>query len=290
MPFYFLLLANAVVGVRMLLPRSWKLLGRVASGALGAGLFMLFGLGLYVYFRPEQHKQLSYLPDYRGTARYLSERVQPGDLIVLLEEPPQSMQVFDFYWHGNPPAPTLDGIDPRLHVQPPPQRIFWVLTHALNDPTYLEALQNASPPGHFASVGEFDRLLVLQEDNPGEVTPSLQRMADRLAQTNPKFSPSAQAIRTLEGSLLQTSGDVEAAANLYRTAGPFYLMGDEYLTTAQGFHDRGNRSAAWREAIMSLFVEPYRPKVHAFLAQLLQEEGLSPQSELERQVAEQLGR
>ncbi|MEA2573437.1 MAG: mannosyltransferase [Chloroflexia bacterium] len=288
MPFYFLLLANAVVGARTLLPR--RLVGRATSGAFGAGLLMLFGVGLYVYFSPEQHKQLSFLPDYRGAARYLSERAQPGDLIVLLEEPPQSMQVFDFYWHGNPPAPTFNALDPRIHTQPGPRSIYWVLTYQLNDPAYLAALQNASPPANFASTGEFDRLLVLQENSPGEVMPGLQHMAARMAQANPAFSPSLQALHTLQGSLLQASGDTEAAANLYRAAGPFYLLGDEYLTTAQGFHDRGDRTAAWRETIMSLFVEPYRPQVHTFLAQLLQEEGLSSQSESERQVAEQLGR
>ncbi|MDQ3705576.1 MAG: glycosyltransferase family 39 protein [Chloroflexota bacterium] len=290
MPFYFLLLANAVVGARTLLPANWKAAGRAASGALGAGLLMLFGLGLYVYFSPEQHKQLSFLPDYRGAARYLSERAQPGDLIVLLEEPPQSMQVFDFYWHGSPPAPSMAAIDPRVHAQPAPRSIYWVVTYALNDPAYLEALRNASPRAQFASVGEFHRLLVLQENSPGEVTPSLQRMAARMSQANPPFSPSLQSLHTLQGSLLQASGDTEAAANVYRTAGPFYLIGEEYLTTARGFHARGDRRAAWREAIMSLFVEPYRPQTHTFLAQLLQEEGLTPQSDLEQQVAEQLGR
>jgi 4-amino-4-deoxy-L-arabinose transferase-like glycosyltransferase len=290
MPFYFLLLANAVVGARELLPGRWQMSGRTASGTLGAGLLMLFGLGLYVYFSPEQHKQLSFLADYRGAARYLSERAQPGDLIVLLEEPPQSMQVFDFYWHGSPPASTLNGIDPRVHAQPTPRRIYWVVTYALNDPAYVEALRNALPRVEFSSVGEFDRLLVLQEDSPGEVTLSLQRMTARMTQANPAFSPNLQALRTLQGSLLQASGDTEAAANLYRAAGPFYLMGEEYLTTAQGFHTRGDRPAAWREAIMSLFVEPYRPQIHTFLAQLLQEEGLSSRSDLERQIAEQLGR
>jgi hypothetical protein len=291
MPFYFLLLANGIVGARVLLADRWKWkpVGGAVSGALGAGALMLFALGLYVYFSPEQHKQLSFLPDYRGAARYLTERVKPGDLIVLLEEPPQGMQVFDFYWHGTPPAPTFDGIDPRLHAQPTPRNIYWVMTYALNDPAYLEALRDASPPGHdFASVAEFDRLLVLEENSPGDVLPSLQRMADRMAVANPPFSPSLQALFTLQGSLLQAGGDTQAAANLYRTAGPFYLLGDEYLTTAEGFHARGDRSAAWREAIMSLFLEPYRPQIHAYLAQLLNEEALSPQSTLEQQVARDL--
>lgn len=291
MPFYFLLLANAVVGARALLPGRWRLWGRGASGALGAGLVMLFGLGLYVYFSPEQHKQLSFLPDYRGAARYLAERARPGDLIVLLDEPPQSMQVFDFYWRGSPPAPAFGGIDPRLHAQPAPQNIYWVVTYALNHPAYLQALRNASPPGRdFASVGEFDRLLVLQESSPGDALPSLQRMAGRMAQANPAFSPGLQALHTLQGSLLQARGDTEAAAALYRAAGPFYLMGDEYLTTAEGFHARGNRPAAWRETITSLFMEPYRPQVHVFLAQLLNEEGLSAQSKFEHQLAEHLER
>jgi hypothetical protein len=290
MPFYFLLLANAVVGVRTLVPGRWKSLGRAASGAMGAGLLMLLGLGLYVYFSPEQHKQLSFLPDYRGAARYLAQHARPGDLIVLLEEPPQSMQVFDFYWHGNPPAPTLNGIDPRLYAQPAPQSIYWVVTYALNDPAYLGALQDASPGHAFASVGEFDRLLVLQEDSPGDVLPALERMGGRLAQVNPRFEPSLQSLYTLQGSLQQARGNVQGAATLYRTAGPFYLMGDEYLTTAQGFHARGNRPAAWREAIMSLFMEPYRPQIHAFLAQLLHEEGLGPQSDIEQRVSRQLER
>jgi 4-amino-4-deoxy-L-arabinose transferase-like glycosyltransferase len=291
MPFYFLLIANGIVGARVLLLARWKWKqgGGAVSGALGAGALMLFGLGLYVYFSPEQHKQLSFLPDYRGAARYLSERVKPGDLVVLLEEPPQGMQVLDFYWHGSPPAPTFVGIDPRLHVQPSPQNIYWVMTYALNDPDYLAALQAASPPGRdFASVAEFDRLLVLEENNPGDVLPSLRRMADRMAQANPPFSPSLQAIYTLQGSLLQAGGDTQAAANLYRTAGPFYLLGDEYLTTSEGFHTRGDRSAAWREAIMSLFLEPYRPQIHVYLAQLLNEEALTPQSTLEQQVATDL--
>jgi hypothetical protein len=256
---------------------------------LGAGVLVLLGLGLYVYFSPEQHKQLSFLPDYRGAARYLTERVRPGDLIVLLEEPPQGMQVLDFYWHGSPPAPTFDGIDPRLHVQPAPRTIYWVMTYALNDPAYLEALLNASPPGHeFASVAEFDRLLVLEESDPGDVLTGMRRMVDRMNQANPPFSPSLQALFTLQGSLLQAQGDTQAAANLYRTAGPFYLLGDEYLTTARDFHARGDRRTAWREAIMSLFMEPYRPQVHAFLAQLLNEEALVPQSTLEQQVKEDL--
>jgi 4-amino-4-deoxy-L-arabinose transferase-like glycosyltransferase len=291
MPFYFLLLANGILAARLLLRATWKWkqAGRAMSGALGAGALVLFGLGLYVYFSPEQHKQLSFLPDYRGAARYLTERAGPGDLIVLLEEPPQGMQVLDFYWHGTPPAPTFDGIDPRLHAQPTPRNVYWVMTYALNDPKYLEALRNASPPGHnFASVAEFDRLLVLEENNPGDVLPSLRRMADRMTAANPPFSPSLQALFTLQGSLMQARGDTQEAASLYRTAGPFYLLGDEYLTTAEGFHTRGDRSAAWREAIMSLFLEPYRPQIHTYLAQLLNEEALSPQSALEQQVARDL--
>jgi hypothetical protein len=137
-------------------------------------------------------------------------------------------------------------------------------------------------------VAEFDRLLVLEENNPGDVLPSLRRMADRMTAANPPFSPSLQALFTLQGSLMQARGDTQEAASLYRTAGPFYLLGDEYLTTAEGFHTRGDRSAAWREAIMSLFLEPYRPQIHTYLAQLLNEEALSPQSALEQQVARDL--
>lgn len=291
MPFYFLLIANALVTLWRLFPmKPLRAASRLAGGAVGAGILMLFGVGLFIYFNPEQHKRLSFLPDYRGAAQYLAEKAKPEDLIILADEPPQSMQVLGFYWRNTPPAPTFDAIDPRLYRNAG-MRIFWVVNYQQNDPAYITELEKLYPQQAFTSVGQFDRLLVLEESKPGNVQAAVERMFARMSQVRPDIRASSQSLNTLQGSIRQARGDIAGAAALYRAAGPFYLMGNEYLTTAQGFYARGERAAAWREAIMSLFMEPYSPRIHSLLSQLLAGEKLSSKEQgVEQQVAVELSK
>lgn len=291
MPFYFLLIANALVTLWRLFPmKPLRAASRLAGGAVGAGILMMLGVGLFIYFNPEQHKRLSFLPDYRGAAQYLAEKAKPEDLILLADEPPQSMQVLGFYWRNTPPAPAFDAIDPRLYRNGA-QRIFWVVNYQQNDPAYITELEKLYPQQAFTSVGQFDRLLVLEESKPGNVQAAIERMFARMSQVKADIRASAQSLNTLQGSIRQARGDIAGAAALYRAAGPFYLMGNEYLTTAQGFYARGERAAAWREAIMSLFMEPYSPRIHSLLSQLLAGENLSSREQgVEQQVAVELSK
>jgi hypothetical protein len=66
-------------------------------------------------------------------------------------------------------------------------------------------------------------------------------------------------------------------------------LGAEFLVSAQGYLERGDRAKAWREALTSLFMEPGDPRIHDFIAQLLSIEGYSSESQVAQQVARELG-
>ncbi|MEO6457766.1 MAG: glycosyltransferase family 39 protein, partial [Chloroflexia bacterium] len=97
MPFYFLLLANGVVFLWRIRPTIqittepprrqerqlpakilWGLrITNYVGGAVGTLLLLLFAYSSFLYFSPEQHRRLSFLPDYRGVASYLTQQAGP---------------------------------------------------------------------------------------------------------------------------------------------------------------------------------------------------------------------
>lgn len=287
MPFYFLLLGNGLAAIWSPAPAvraNVRAAFRAAAGALAIVIGLLFVYAVLVYFNPEQHRQLSYQPDYRRAALYLARQAKPGDLIVLADEPGLGATVMGFYWRGKPPAAIFDARDPRLFEQHPTGNIYWAVSFFQNDPTFLQRLSD--PRLGWQDSIQFERLAVLKEAPPpgGEMLPSVERLVSQFEKELPTFQP----VLTLRGGIYQAQGQTEQAARAYRSAGYYFQSGDEYLLTAQGFEARGDQARAWREAIISKFMQPGSPAVHRWLAQALARDGQPAQSAIESRIADAL--
>ncbi len=130
----------------------------------------------------------------------------------------------------------------------------------------------------------FDNVAVLRDDQPGgSILDVVGRMANKLTNIDPDYPP----FITLRGCIYQAQEDYTRAANAYK-AGTYFLLGDEFLRTAKGFAAFGDPKRAWREAILSKFMQPGNPEVHTWLAQQLQQEGYANESRAETQVANAL--
>ncbi|MBF6614679.1 MAG: hypothetical protein IVW55_16330 [Chloroflexi bacterium] len=268
LPFYLLIISNGLLslwlGLRPVPSPVFKTL-RLAAVGLVATTVALFALSVYAYFDPTQYPKLSYYPDYRSAARYLSQTATRADLIIVNDEPALGYPVFDLYWHGKAPAPTFDARDPRLFKQPTTGSLYWVVSFFQNDPSFLGRLAGESAA--WKEIAQYDRILILKEDRPVKLSTSMNRMVSKLEEENSRFQP----VITLRGALYQASGDAANAAAAYHSAGSYFQSGNEYLLTAQGYAARGDMAAAWREAIISNFMEPDKPEIHAWLAQSLKE-------------------
>jgi len=124
--------------------------------------------------------------------------------------------------------------------------------------------------------------VVLKESASGRTAADLvENLADRMDALEPGYPPTL----LLRGGVLQARGDAAGAAKLYQQAVTGFWTGDIYLRTAEGFEAAGQDSKAWREGIISKDMEPYRPQVHQWLAQQLQREGYSEESQVESKIA-----
>jgi hypothetical protein len=291
-PFYYLMVSNGLVSLasgahssvtRTMRPRLGKAVATAGAGAVGAGVLMLFSVGAFLYFNPDEHWRLSYLPDYRGAARYLSEKAGPRDLIVMADEPALGMAVVNFYWHGVPPAPVYDARDPRLFSHPAGGSIYWVVSFFQNDRDFMHWF--SAPDQGWAEVRRFERIVVVREDSTSHLLTSFDRLVGKLERETPDYQP----VKTLRGCVYQAQGRISQAAQAYREAGPYYpRLGEEFFVSAQGYARRGDMGRAWREAITSKFMRPDNPDLHTWMAASLQQQGYPAESLTEALLAQLL--
>jgi 4-amino-4-deoxy-L-arabinose transferase-like glycosyltransferase len=285
MPFYFLLVGQGLVA----LYRAWT----PARGAAGTwvargGAIVLavvltgaFAVGAYVYEHPGLHERVAFRQDFRGAANYLTLRARPEDAVVFLDDTGHGYTITGFYWKGTPPAPAFDSRDPRLFAHEVRGDIYWVAS--LEN---LEALDRlASAEQSWAEVKAFERVRVLRESGSAGMIESMDRVVSKLEDLLPGYQP----IVTLRGCVLQGRGQVEEAAEAYRRAGPFFPIGAIYLEAAGGYERLGRGAFAWREALLSKYLEPYRPEVHEWLAARLDTEQYARESGAETEIARLLG-
>jgi hypothetical protein len=285
-PFYLLLIANAVAAAAQSRPRTveaaqpfrWL---RPTGVTQAWVLVALYALGAFNYLNPATHEKLSYRPDFRGVAQYLSRSARPQDAIILADYPAHGYSVTNFYWNHRPPAPLYDARDPRLYHAQMQGNIYWVLS--LLDVQLMDRLA-ASDQG-WIEVVHLEGVIVLKEASSGRSADQIvEGMARRLNALSPGFAPT----RILWGSVQQARGDAAAAAQSYRSAYTGFLTGDVYLRTAQGNEAAGLTDNASQEGIISKAMEPYRPQVHDWLAQQLQRDGYPDESRLEANIAQLL--
>jgi 4-amino-4-deoxy-L-arabinose transferase-like glycosyltransferase len=305
MPFYLLLIAHgAMLGGQWLLAlghwvvRSLKrttdgtyasrITHHVSRSALvAAPVALLFLIGVYIYFSPEGHRRFSYLPDYRGVARYLSSVAGPRDLIIMADEPALGAEVVNFYWEGMSPAPTFDARDPRLFSQNPKGTIFWVVSFFQNNPEFIRDLPSSDP--EWTDPTYFERIVIVR-DARHSILPGMTDLAEQAQKKLDALQmPAFQPVRTLDGLLHQARGETAQAADSYRQAGTYFpLLGAEFFSSARGFGERGEHDKAWREAITSNFMQPGNPDLHAWMSQELADAGYFAESRVEAEIAEAL--
>jgi 4-amino-4-deoxy-L-arabinose transferase-like glycosyltransferase len=285
-PFYFLLIGNAVAAALQVRPsaeeaRPLSRFLRPGGVVLASLIAILYGLGALNYLNPSTHHNLSYRPDFRGVARYLSDEATPQDTIILADYPAHAYSVTNFYWNHHPPAHLYDARDPRLFSQQLEGNVYWVLS--LLDYPLMDEL--AAPGQDWLDAVNLEGVVVLKENASGrKAADVVEGMAKKLDTLRPGYTPT----RILWGSVFQARGDVARATEMYRTAVTGFWTGDLYLRTAQGFDATGLTADAWREGIISKAMEPYRPEVHIWLAQHLQKDGYIAESLLEGKIAEAL--
>ncbi|HEX9991257.1 MAG TPA: glycosyltransferase family 39 protein [Chloroflexia bacterium] len=286
LPFHLLLIANGVVSLFSIAARmttrtfSGKLLWVTASFA---ALFAVstFVLGAANYLQPNADEKAMYRPDFRGAAAYLEPHARPQDTIIFADEPSLGYAVSQFYWHSNPPAATFDARDPRLFAHTPRGNIYWVVSTL--DLDLLARL--SAPEQDWAEVARFDRVVVLREDaQPDSLLARMDRFTTKIATLDPHYKP----VLILRGGINQARGNVAQATRDYINAGTYYKIADEYLLAATGYLALGQRDKAYREALMSKFLKPDDPKVHAWLAQQLRADGYIAESMMEEQLASAL--
>ena len=249
----------------------------VARVALTGLLLVPFAYSAWAYFDPAQYRVFNTQPDYRGVARYLRSVARPDDLIILADEPALASTVLGYYWYAGWPAPFYDARDPRLPATSKGS-IYLVVSFFQNDPSFLQRL--SAPGNGWLDARHFERVAVLRAPS-GDVASSLDRLVSMLEVENPQFQP----VLNMRASLSQLRGSVTTAATTYASAGEYFGTGEEYLRTAEGYLQRGDRTRAWREALISKFMRPGSPALHTWLAARLVEDNRPDLGSIEQQIA-----
>ncbi len=304
MPFYFLLIANGAVRfwglISAFLPRKGTQNHAITPAAettiqtrksairnlqfavLPVAVALLLAAGVYIYFSPDGHSTFSYMPDYRGAARYLSRVAGPQDLIIMADEPGLGAEVINFYWRGAPPAPIFDARDPRLYTQTPKGTIFWVVSFFQNNPEFIRDLPASDPA--WSDSTYFERIVVMR-DTRHTVTLGMEQLVAQGQKLKSDFQP----VRALQGALFQAQGNIRQAADLYRQAGAYFpQLGAEFFSSAQGFAQRGDTGKGWSEAITSLFMQPGNADLHTLMSQELLTFGQPQLARVEAEIADAL--
>jgi hypothetical protein len=285
MPFYFLLIAHGIVSLYGLLPvrenRSLRITWRAIATVIGGMVVGAFILGAYDYLNPDLHSKVAFRQDFRAVASYLSQKAGPFDTIIFVDDTGHGYTVANFYWKNNPPTAAYDARDPLLFARQPQGDIYWVTS--FDNPAALDAI--SQPDMGWAEVAAFERVRVLRETDSESITSSMSHLVDRLAVLMPGYQP----VMTLQGCVLQARGELDAAAVTYRRAGTYFPIGQDYLRAATGYGDLGNGRYAWREALLSKYLQPFSPELHLWLAARLQAANQPDQSRDEAELAQLLG-
>jgi 4-amino-4-deoxy-L-arabinose transferase-like glycosyltransferase len=285
-PFLFLLAGNTLASAVQLSPSPGESgLAQRSVRAVGVLLTaltcLLFALGALNYIKPDTHPTVSYRPDFRGAARYLSTSSNADDTIIVADDPALGYDVTNLYWDYRPPAHLYDVRDPLLFRAPVQGNIYWVVSSL--DSQLVDGIAAGSQG--WLEVVKLENVVVLKESASGrDISMVVEQMADKLDALHPGYQPTL----TMRGGVLQARGDLAGAARLFRAAGTFGGQADdslESLRTAEGFAQLGSSVDAWRAGVIAKAAEPYRPQIHRWLAQQLQQAGYSQESKAEGGVA-----
>lgn len=284
LPFYLLLMANGVLGLSHLLTDRLNArhaqIRRVLSAVIALPLVFVSACSAWIYFDPTQYRTFGTQPDYRGVARYLQSTASPDDVVIIADEPALGATVLGYYLRDSASKSLFDARDPRLPGESKGS-VYLVVSFFQNDATFLTRLGAAD--NGWSQVTQLNRVAILKWTD-SNVTSGVEHLEQLLARENAAFQP----VITLRGSLAQLASDLDAAANRYRVAGVYFGTGNEYFRTAEGYLGRGDRARAWREALISKFMEPGNPAVHDWFADRLTEEGLPDLAAVESEIAQRL--
>ena len=285
MPLYFLLIANGLISLGRLLGerRGSVRRGRAVASAFGIAVVALFALSGYGYVSKDKEQPVIIRADFRGMATYLNEHAKPQDNIVFAV---WGDVVADFYWHGLPPAPVYNALDPRFFERPSQSAggaIYWVVGYLDYPPTQLLTSKR------WSEVKVFDRIYLLKEEHPSaDVSLSMEKLVEELEMTKPPDSYIVRATGTMRGTIYQARGLADKAVQAYQRSGSYFLIGDEYLRTSKGFAARGDTKRAWRDALISKSMQPDDTRTHRWLTEMLESTGLSAVTATQSKIADSL--
>jgi hypothetical protein len=274
MPAYFLLIAYGLVCWPRSLRERPEARRSLANAAGGVALAIAMVYAVAALFGQGPLLRL----DYRAVARYLSENARPADTAVFLGT---DQSVADVYWHGNRPLTTISALDPRIATLQPAADVYWLIGYEHPAPT-------DGMPSTWQYLGDYAGLSLYREPHGSgavDIVGGVQVAAKRLREAGLSEPVLAQVGRSLLATARQAAGDTAAAARTYREAGTLYPIGGEYEVTSREFGRRGEWDSAWLDAIMSKSMQPERPSLHRWLAELLDHDGLPALAEQERAVA-----
>ena len=280
LPFYLLPVCNGLVTLyaaateQKSKARLSRGVAAFAAGLSGAVVF-LFALGAYSFTTPAGHTSISFRPESREVAAYLTQHARPDDTIVFLG---WDNTAVDFYWKQQAPAPTYYAHDPRLFAHKVSGTIYWVAGFP------GEASARLAQGREWAEVADFGKLVVLKEERATSMLSSMEAMYTDVE----KLNMQDQFTLVMRGSVYQAQGDIEEAASTYRVAGAYFPYSGEYLRTAVEHAARGDRHRAWRDVMTAKGTEPNTPELHRWFAQELAASGYAGESRTELLVAEAL--
>jgi hypothetical protein len=206
----------------------------------------LLGLGAFSYHSPAGHARLSYRPDLRGVANYVSQHASQDDVVVFVG---WDDAVSQFYWHDTPPAPVYLASDPALPRHRSSGAVFWIVEgfgYPLPGP--IHRYYRDSVVIQLESVG-----IIRQPDAARDMLASLEEML-RAFEGVEDIDPAAlKSLRIVQGTTVQARGDLRTAAEIFRrvpTAEAARTLARAYLPASAGWlrWGGGNRTRAWREA------------------------------------------
>jgi hypothetical protein len=261
--------------------RRWPALPKLAFAVAVVLVVVLFGFGAVNYYNRDKFVSKNTRPEFKGAASYLREIAQPGDVIVMICDPPHASTVLNFYWKGTPPAPAFDGLDPSLYSQPPPRRLLIVIGGGAGE--LSDAYFQRENTG-IAYTYEMSTMVITLEGGGRSMRELMGGLVEHLA----RAIPERRLVLDLQGTLYQAAGETAQAAERYaksKLTDTYISLWREYLATADGFERLGNTKRAWLEVVIAKFESSSEPEVHRQMARALESSGLHELAEEEERVA-----
>lgn len=282
-PFYFLLISNALIaGISDGDKRAWGRSVRLMRGAaIAISLLVVaaFLFGAVSYLGKTSHENLSYRPDFRSVARYLSQNAASRDTIVLADEPALGYNVTHFYWRNAAPCATYDARDPLLFTHKPQGAVYWIVSSL--EPSVLSTLDSGATAEGAYDITRFEKVVVLKQ---AQADLGMVESMERLLGLLEGSSSASRLVETLRGGTYQARGRASEAAGAYVEAGVFLPLAGEYLRTAEGFERLGLQRKAWQEGLIAKSMQPAERSVHSWLARQLLEGGYAEEGQIEARI------